>query len=64
MSLSLFLDMNRSYQAVACDYNKVNHVGILVENCSAESDPIACGVMFTYESLCEINFYDMLNYIN
>lgn len=57
-SLSLFLDMNRSYQAVACDYNKVNEVGVLVENCSSESDPIACGVMFTYESLCEINFYD------
>lgn len=57
-SLSLFLDMNRNYQAVACDYNKVNEVGVLVENCSSESDPIACGVMFTYESLCEINFYD------
>ena len=57
-SLSLFLDMNRSYQAIACDYSKVNEVGVLVENCSAKKNPIACAVMFTYESLCDINFYD------
>ena len=43
---------------MACDYNKVDEVGVLVGNCSAESDPIACAVMFTYESLCDINFYD------
>jgi glycosyltransferase involved in cell wall biosynthesis len=57
-ALSLILDMNRNYQAAACDYNIVNEVGSLVESCSAEEKPIACGVMFTYESLCEINFYD------
>ena len=57
-TLSRFLDMNRKYQAIACDYNKVDEVGVLVENCSAEKEPIACAVMFTYESLCDINFYD------
>ena len=57
-TLSRFLDMNRSYQAISCDYNKVNEVGVLVENCCAHKDPIACAVMFTYESLCHINFYD------
>jgi glycosyltransferase involved in cell wall biosynthesis len=57
-SLSLFLDMNRSYQAIACDYQKVDEVGELISKHSAEKEPIACGVMFTYESLCEINFYD------
>ncbi len=57
-TMSLFLDMNRKYQAIACDYNKVNEVGVLVENCSSKKEPIACAVMFTYESLCDINFYD------
>jgi glycosyltransferase involved in cell wall biosynthesis len=56
--LSLFLDMNRNYQGIACDYSKVNEVGVLSEECSSRDDPIACGAMFTYESLCEINFYD------
>ena len=56
--MSLFLDMNRKYQAIACDYNKVNEVGVLVENCSSVKEPIACAVMFTYEALCDINFYD------
>lgn len=57
-TMSRFLDMNRSYQAISCDYNKVDEVGVLVENCSGEEAPIACAVMFTYESLCDINFYD------
>ena len=57
-TLSLFLDMNRSYQGIACDYTRVDGVGVLTENCSAKDNPIACAVMFTYESLCDINFYD------
>jgi glycosyltransferase involved in cell wall biosynthesis len=57
-TLSLFLDMNRTYQAVSCDYYKVNEVGKIIESFSSEKDPIACGIMFTYESLSEINFYD------
>ena len=57
-TLALFLEMNRSYQAVSCDYKKVNGVGVTFENCSAADEPIACGIMFTYESLCDINFYD------
>lgn len=57
-SLSLLLDLNRNYQAVSCDYSKVNEIGVTTEVCSFAENPIACGVMFTYESLCEINFYD------
>jgi glycosyltransferase involved in cell wall biosynthesis len=57
-TLSLFLDLNRSYQAIACDYHKVDEVGKIIESCSSEKEPIACGVMFTYEALSEINFYD------
>jgi glycosyltransferase involved in cell wall biosynthesis len=57
--LYTYLFMNRSIQAVACDYKKVNEVGVNLDNhCSIEKDFIACGVMFTYESLCDLNFYN------
>jgi len=57
--LSLFLDMNRENQAVTCDYREVNSSGGVVNyHVSSVENPIACGVMFTYESLCEIGYYD------
>ena len=57
--LYTYIFMNRSIQAVACDYKKVNEVGVNLDNhCSIEKDFIACGVMFTYESLCDLNFYN------
>jgi len=56
--LSLFLDMNRDYQAVACDYNEVDNLGKTLARKHSEDDPIACGIMFTYESLCDVGFYD------
>tara|TARA_R110002020_G_scaffold338742_5_gene554047 strand:- start:72 stop:722 length:651 start_codon:yes stop_codon:yes gene_type:complete len=57
--LYTYIFMNRSIQAVACDYKKVDEVGINLDNhCSIEKDFIACGVMFTYESLCDLNFYN------
>ena len=56
--LSLFLDLNRNYQAVSCDYTKVDRVGVVKSSHSFEKEPIACSVMFTYESLCEIGLYD------
>ena len=57
--LSIFLNQNRSYQSVSCDYSKVNSVGKIIErHVSQNNEIIACGHMFTYESLCEIGFYD------
>ena len=57
--LSTYLLMNRSIQAIACDYKKVNEVGTNLDpHCSSEKDFIACGIMFTYESLCDLNFYN------
>ena len=57
--LSTFLFMNRYYQAVACDYKTVNELGETLESYkSAKDNPMACGVMFTYESLCNIGFYN------
>ena len=65
--LSTFLDMNsgprvmgtgQSYQAVACDYFKVNNAGEFLSRHLSKQEPIACGIMFTYESLCNIGFYN------
>ena len=65
--LSAFLDMNsgprvmgtsQSYQAVGCDYFKVNDIGEVISRHLAEQEPIACGIMFTYESLCNVGFYN------
>tara|TARA_R100000808_G_C2147427_1_gene155384 strand:- start:1242 stop:1817 length:576 start_codon:yes stop_codon:yes gene_type:complete len=56
--LSTMLEMNRSYQAVCCDYMKVDHVGQKLGYYDSFSEPIACGVMFSYEALCSLNFYN------
>lgn len=56
--LSLFLDLNREFQAVTCDYKKVDAVGVSLSKHVFVDEPIACGVMFTYESLCNIDFYN------
>tara|TARA_R110002060_G_scaffold71637_1_gene80266 strand:- start:245 stop:586 length:342 start_codon:yes stop_codon:yes gene_type:complete len=57
--MSVFLNLNRDYQAISCDYMEVDSAGKIVkQHVSASEYPIACGVMFTYESLCEIGCYD------
>jgi glycosyltransferase involved in cell wall biosynthesis len=65
--LSTFLDLNSgprimgtdtNYQAIACDYFKVDETGQLISRHLSVDEPIACGIMFTYESLCDIGFYN------
>ena len=56
--LSLFLRMNREYQAVTCDYKKVDEVGNAIVSQKFVEEPIACGVMFNYEALCNLEFYN------
>ena len=67
--LSTFLDQNLAaspkdeykdteYQAVSCDYFKVSKTGTVLSRHNSEHKPIACGIMFTYESLCNVGFYD------
>ncbi len=57
--LMTFLKHNRKFQAITCDYMKIDDVGSIIEHhISAEQFPIACGTMFTYESLCEVGFYN------
>ena len=56
--LLTYIAMNREYQAVSCDYKRVNEIGETIGRFSSKDDPIACGTMFTYESLCSVGFYD------
>ena len=56
--LSAYLDVGKTNQAVACDYKKVTDCGDTLEQCSFREHPVACGVMFTYESLCNIGYYN------
>lgn len=65
--LTSFLDLNSgsrimgtdtNYQAVACDYFKVDGTGQVLSRHNSDDEPIACGVMFSYESLCDIGFYN------
>ena len=65
--LTSFLDLNSgsrimgtdtNYQAVAWDYFKVDGTGQVLSRHNSDDEPIACGVMFSYESLCDIGFYN------
>jgi len=56
--LSSYLDVSKRKQAVACDYKKVTDCGITLGEFSFKEHPVACGIMFTYESLCNIGYYN------
>lgn len=46
------------YQAAVCDYLEVDAGGRKLRVVDYEEEPISCGVMFCYEALCDIGFYD------
>jgi glycosyltransferase involved in cell wall biosynthesis len=52
------LNSSCDYQAVSCDYFKVNGEGVILSRHDVESEFIACGIMFTYESLANLGFYN------
>jgi len=52
------LNSNCNYQAVACDYFKVDDEGTILSRHNSEEEFIACGIMFTYESLANLGFYN------
>ena len=54
----LFLNMNKEFDAVACDYLIVNEYGETIERKSCETDPIACGIMFRKDKLIDAGLYD------
>ncbi|HKZ41656.1 MAG TPA: glycosyltransferase family A protein [Candidatus Hodarchaeales archaeon] len=54
----LYLSMNNNMDAVSFDYLLVDDDEDVIERRSAESDPIACGVIFRKDRLIEIGLYD------
>ena len=52
------LEKEYDYQAIACDYFKVDDTGgVLSRHCS-EKEFIACGIMYTYEAITNLGFYN------
>jgi glycosyltransferase involved in cell wall biosynthesis len=56
--MKFFLDYNRHYQAVNCDYLKVSENEEPIKRYNSKKNPIACGVMFRRECLFELGLYD------
>ena len=65
--LSKFLESNTGsrrlvkecdYQAVACDYFKVDDTGGVLSRHNSEEEFAACGIMYTYESISNLGFYN------
>jgi len=53
-----FLDFNRTWSAVACDYTCINLKGRFLKRCSFKKKPIACGILYKRESLFKTGLYN------
>lgn len=53
-----FLDLNKTWSAVACDYTRINLKGKFLKRCSFKKDPIACGILYKRESLFKTGLYN------
>ncbi len=52
------IDQNKdSYDAVSCDYFKVNDDEIIIKRCNSEKEPIGCGIIFKVDDLIRIGMY-------
>lgn len=56
--LYYFLNNNREYGAVSCDYVLVNDMEELLQKKDSSKDEIACGIMFRREALINIGLYN------
>ncbi len=54
----LYLSLNEHIDAVACDYYLVDDRERIIARKNAETDPIACGIMFRKDNLVDIGLYD------
>ncbi len=56
--LQLYLEENREFGAVACDYLMVDNEENVIVRKNCEKDPIGCGIMFRTDHLISIGMYD------
>ncbi len=54
----LFLNMNKDFNAVACDYFLVDEHENIITRMNCDENPIACGVMFRKDNLIEAGLYN------
>lgn len=54
----LYLSLNEHFDAVACDYYVVDDRERIIERKNADTDPIACGIMFRKDNLVAAGLYD------
>lgn len=57
-TLALYLDLNESIGAIACDYLLVDKDENTIKIVSSNQFPIACGVMFRKEKLIDVGMYN------
>lgn len=56
--LSMFLEQNKDFGAVACDYLLVRENEELISRENCLENPIGCGIMFRRENLISLGMYD------
>ena len=56
--LKYFLEQNREYQGVACDYIVVDENEKFIKRSNQKNEEIACGIMFRRECLFELGLYN------
>jgi glycosyltransferase involved in cell wall biosynthesis len=56
--LKFFLEHNREYQGVACDYLIVNKNEEVIRRAKSSVEEIACGIMFRRECLFDLGLYN------
>ncbi len=52
------IDLNKGlYDAVKCDYFKIDSNEVITERCNSEKKPIGCGIIFKINDLIKIGMY-------
>ena len=56
--LYIFLEENKNFDAVACDYLLVDENENVIKRKNSLRSPIACGILFRLKNIIEIGLYD------
>jgi glycosyltransferase involved in cell wall biosynthesis len=52
------INLNKSeFDAVKCDYYKVDSKEVVTKKCNSEKEPIACGIIFKIDDLIDVGMY-------
>jgi len=52
------LNLNKSeFDAVKCDYYKIDSKELVTKKCNSEKEPIACGIIFKIDDLINVGMY-------